>query len=274
MLEQFEDPRDGGFFFTSHDHEALVVRPKSGHDGATASGNGMAALHLQRLGHLIGEPRYLQAAERTMALFAGEVRRVPHGFATLVAAMAETASPPAVVVLTGPSRCARAMARRARRAAICLACLCCNCRHPTATCRRRWPSHSRRNPGRGCVAARNAWRRSTTCGRSPARLTQPYENGPQRALRAGIEAPANHCATRSRRNTALSSLSTGSTFTCSSPASLATPVPARGQAKPSRPPACARLPSTPAHRGSCPGGAGCPAGTTASRRRSARARRG
>jgi uncharacterized protein YyaL (SSP411 family) len=102
MLEQFEDGRDGGFFFTRHDHEALVLRPKSGHDGATPSGNGMAALHLQRLGHLIGEPRYLDAARRTMALFAADARRNPLGFPTFVTALAEYRSPPAMVLLTGP----------------------------------------------------------------------------------------------------------------------------------------------------------------------------
>ncbi len=87
LLDQFEDRAAGGFFFTSHDHEALVLRPKPGHDGSTASGNGTAALYLQRLGHLIGEPRYLCAAERTMALFAGDVERVPNGYGTLVSAM-------------------------------------------------------------------------------------------------------------------------------------------------------------------------------------------
>jgi hypothetical protein len=102
LLTQFEDPADGGFFFTSHDHEALVLRPKSGHDGAMPSGNGMAALQLQRLGHLIGEPRYLQAAQRAMALFTGEVGRAPHGYATLVDAMAEFVSPPTLVLLSGP----------------------------------------------------------------------------------------------------------------------------------------------------------------------------
>ena len=102
MLGQFEDARDGGFFFTRHDHEALVLRPKSGHDGSVASGNGVAALQLQRLGHLVGEPRYLEAAARTLALFAGEVLRVPQGFATLVAALADCHSPPALVLLTGP----------------------------------------------------------------------------------------------------------------------------------------------------------------------------
>ena len=45
LLEQLRGPRDGGFFFTSHDHEALIQRPKPGYDNATPSGNGMAALH-------------------------------------------------------------------------------------------------------------------------------------------------------------------------------------------------------------------------------------
>ena len=103
LLEQFEDSRDGGFYFTSHDHEALVLRPKTGFDGATASGNGVAALQLQRLGHLIGEPRYLQAAQRTMALFAAEVQRTPQGYATLASAMSEWLAPPTLVMLAGPS---------------------------------------------------------------------------------------------------------------------------------------------------------------------------
>jgi uncharacterized protein YyaL (SSP411 family) len=103
MLEQFEDARDGGFFFTRHDHEALVLRPKPGHDGAVASGNAVAAMQLQRLGHLVGEPRYLEAAGRTLALFAGGVVRVPQSFATLVSAMSEYRSPSTQVVLTGPS---------------------------------------------------------------------------------------------------------------------------------------------------------------------------
>ncbi|WP_372525448.1 thioredoxin domain-containing protein [Piscinibacter sp.] len=103
LLDQFEDGLDGGFFFTSHDHEALVLRPKSAHDGATPSGNGMAALQLQRLGHLVGEPRYLRAAQRTLDLFAAEVQRAPQAYATLVTAMAEAASPPTLAILTGPA---------------------------------------------------------------------------------------------------------------------------------------------------------------------------
>jgi hypothetical protein len=54
LLERFEDRVHGGFFFTSRDHEPLILRPKPGPDSATPSGNGMAALSLQRLGHLVG----------------------------------------------------------------------------------------------------------------------------------------------------------------------------------------------------------------------------
>jgi uncharacterized protein YyaL (SSP411 family) len=69
LLEQFEDRGNGGFFFTSHDHERLIHRPKPGFDNATPSGNGMAAFALQRLTFLTGESRYALAAERTLTQF-------------------------------------------------------------------------------------------------------------------------------------------------------------------------------------------------------------
>ena len=101
LLSQFEDRERGGFFFTSHDHERLILRPKPGFDNATPSGNGVAALALQRLGHLVGEPRYLEAAERTMRLFYPQLTRHPSGFSTLCMALAEHCDPPTVAVLRG-----------------------------------------------------------------------------------------------------------------------------------------------------------------------------
>jgi len=102
LLEHFEDRRAGGFFFTSHDHEQLILRPKPGHDNATPSGNGIAALALVRLGHLLGEPRYLQAAEATVRLFYSSMVQHPAGFATLCTALAEVLEPTQTVVLRGP----------------------------------------------------------------------------------------------------------------------------------------------------------------------------
>jgi uncharacterized protein YyaL (SSP411 family) len=101
LLERFEDRAAGGFFFTSHDHEALILRPKPAHDHATPSGNGVAAFALQRLGHLVGEPRYLEAAERTLHLFFPQLEAQPVGASTLLTALAEHLDPPTVVVLRG-----------------------------------------------------------------------------------------------------------------------------------------------------------------------------
>jgi uncharacterized protein YyaL (SSP411 family) len=101
LLDQFEDTERGGFFFTARDHEALILRPKPGHDNATPSGNAVAAWSLQRLFALTGEQRYADAARRTLELFYPAMRDYPGGFATMSAALEELLAPPNVLVLRG-----------------------------------------------------------------------------------------------------------------------------------------------------------------------------
>ena len=108
LLERFEDRECGGFFFVSHDHETLILRPKSGHDNATPSGNGVAALALQRLGHLVGETRYLDAAERTLKLFYPQLGRGASGYASLLTALDEALEPPRIVIARGDEAALRA----------------------------------------------------------------------------------------------------------------------------------------------------------------------
>ena len=103
LLAHFEDPEDGGFFFTSHDHEALLTRPKPGYDNATPSGNGVAALALQRLGHLLGEARYLDASARCLRLFLEPLTQQPIAYPTLLAVLDEARVPPRVILLRGPA---------------------------------------------------------------------------------------------------------------------------------------------------------------------------
>jgi uncharacterized protein YyaL (SSP411 family) len=102
LLEQFEDRENGGFFFTSHDHERLIHRPKPVHDQATPSGNGIATFALQRLGHLLGEARYLTAAERALRIFYPQMSRQPVGFTSMLAALDEYLAPPNILILRGP----------------------------------------------------------------------------------------------------------------------------------------------------------------------------
>ena len=103
LLARFEDREAGGFFFTAHDHEALIHRPKTGHDNATPAGNGVAACALQRLGHLLGETRYLVAAERTLQLFWPQISHSPAGFGSLLLVLEEALTPPEIVILRGPA---------------------------------------------------------------------------------------------------------------------------------------------------------------------------
>ncbi len=101
LLDQFEDQQQGGFFFVSHDHEQLIQRSKTGHDNATPAGNGIAALALARLGHLLGEPRYLTAAERTVKAFQGSLEQQASAHASLCMALMEQLTPPTTAILRG-----------------------------------------------------------------------------------------------------------------------------------------------------------------------------
>jgi len=101
VLEHFEDPAAGGFFFTADDHERLIQRPKPVSDDALPAGNGVAALALGRLGHLVGEPRYLDAAERTLKAAWPSVMQIPYAHNTLLLALDDVMAPPELVVVRG-----------------------------------------------------------------------------------------------------------------------------------------------------------------------------
>lgn len=102
LLLHFEDAGIGGLFFTSHDHEQLIHRGKPGYDSATPSGNGIAAQALLRLGRLLDDTRYREAAERTLRAFHTAMRQQPAPFASLLRTLAGVLTPPSVIVLRGP----------------------------------------------------------------------------------------------------------------------------------------------------------------------------
>jgi uncharacterized protein YyaL (SSP411 family) len=99
LLERFEDRDAGGFFFTAHDAEALPQRPKPWMDESLPSGNGVAARALLKLGHLLGEPRYLDAAERTLRAAWRTLTDLPHACCSLLLALDEFLRPTAHLVV-------------------------------------------------------------------------------------------------------------------------------------------------------------------------------
>ena len=101
LLERFEDAHNGGLFFTANDHEELIHRPKPLADESVPSGNGIAAFALQRLGFLLGETRYLDAAERTLRAAWRAMDEYPHGHVTLLTALEEYLEHPEIVIIRG-----------------------------------------------------------------------------------------------------------------------------------------------------------------------------
>lgn len=87
MITEFWDEENGGFFFTSHDHEELVVRNKDLWDNATPSGNSVAADVLLRLAKLLGEEKYERFAVTTLRIAASQIKRHPQGFGRALSAL-------------------------------------------------------------------------------------------------------------------------------------------------------------------------------------------
>ncbi len=104
LLDHFEDRDKGGFYFTADDHETLIHRPKPLADDAMPSGNGTAAFVLQRLGHLLGEHRYIDAAARALRNAWQAMDEYPHGHVTLLGALEEYLNPPEIIVIRGKSK--------------------------------------------------------------------------------------------------------------------------------------------------------------------------
>jgi uncharacterized protein YyaL (SSP411 family) len=101
IIELFEDGESGGYFFTSHDHEKLILRSKSYADEAIPAGSGIAALALQRLGYLIAEPRYLESTEKCLKAAWQGINQAAISHCTMLDALHEHLQPPRMIILRG-----------------------------------------------------------------------------------------------------------------------------------------------------------------------------
>ncbi len=104
MLEQFEDPTLGGFYFTASDHEQLIQRPKTISDDSAPSGNGVAAFALAGGGHVLGGAGGEEAAERVIQFAAHAISQSPMGHTSLLHAFEEQLHPPQIIILNGKKK--------------------------------------------------------------------------------------------------------------------------------------------------------------------------
>jgi uncharacterized protein YyaL (SSP411 family) len=101
LLAKFADRGRGGFWFTATGQDPPLHRPKSFADDATPGGNGVAAAALARLGWLLGETRYLDAAEATLRGGWDSMARAPQAHTAMLNALEEFLDPVEIVVIRG-----------------------------------------------------------------------------------------------------------------------------------------------------------------------------
>ncbi len=101
MIAWFWDDASGGFYDTSHDHEALVARPRDFYDNATPAGGSVAAEVMLRLASYTGDDDLRQRARKILAPLAEAMAEHPLAFGRLLCALDLYLAEPKEVALIG-----------------------------------------------------------------------------------------------------------------------------------------------------------------------------
>jgi len=101
MIELFTDNGNGGFFLTGKDSERLIVRTKSGSDGAVPSGNSIAALALLKLGRLTMNQGFTAQGTKLLESFSEQLQRSPAYSSAMLTALNFWLGPTQEIVIAG-----------------------------------------------------------------------------------------------------------------------------------------------------------------------------
>lgn len=101
MLRHFWDDESGGLYYSRDDSDDLIVRQKEIYDGATPSGNSVAAYNLLRLSRITGAPELEEKSEKIISLFSSEVKKAPSSYAMLLNAVNFGIGPSFEIVISG-----------------------------------------------------------------------------------------------------------------------------------------------------------------------------
>ncbi|RIK59516.1 MAG: hypothetical protein DCC63_07090 [Nitrospira sp.] len=102
VLADFVDVEMGGFFTTALGHETLILRSREGPDGATPSGNAVAASALARLAAHYGREDFREAAAAAVRAYGRHIGRYPRAFAKSLLVVDFLTAGPVEIALIGP----------------------------------------------------------------------------------------------------------------------------------------------------------------------------
>ena len=108
LLAKFYDSQNGGFWQTVADAPHLILRVKEDYDGAEPSGNSVAMLALLKLGAITGRKHFIEAAEKSLRVFAARLRDFPQAVPYMLQALDFSLQEPKRVVVAGDPSSAKA----------------------------------------------------------------------------------------------------------------------------------------------------------------------
>jgi len=104
MVDEFWDVTNGGFFLGSENSEKLIVRAKTGYDGAMPSGNSVAAMNCSKLNRITGETKWAEISDKIFITFSNEIQKTPSGYASMVNAFLFNTDNPKEIVIVGSGK--------------------------------------------------------------------------------------------------------------------------------------------------------------------------
>lgn len=101
VLVHFKDEDQAVFFYTSDDHERLLIRNKHVFDGSTPSATSVVVSNLLRLATITGQQEWRTLAEAVIKSFVPFFGKAPDQFSNMLCAADFALSSPAEVVIVG-----------------------------------------------------------------------------------------------------------------------------------------------------------------------------
>ena len=99
LINDFQDKENGGFYFTSDNHEELIYRPKSYMDESLPSGNSIAIGALMELYELTGLTKYIEAVENAINSAHDSLNRSNSSHSSLLLAAPRTDSSKRLIII-------------------------------------------------------------------------------------------------------------------------------------------------------------------------------
>tara|TARA_X000001036_G_scaffold84357_1_gene76365 strand:- start:2123 stop:4126 length:2004 start_codon:yes stop_codon:yes gene_type:complete len=99
LIKDFQDIKNGGFYFTSDNHEELIYRPKSYMDESLPSGNSITIGVLMELYELTGDTKYFDAVENAIKSAHDSLNRSSSSHSSLLLAAPKTDNSKRLIII-------------------------------------------------------------------------------------------------------------------------------------------------------------------------------